>query len=115
MATSFSHNELAKKLGMEPSTLYSLNIKNPKVFKQIKKYFNLEKATTPGTPSIYSLKKGFQLDDAVKGVQTLMGKTLTVSRPDIIQFVTKEVTNANAGEKFVSIEEILRKVEKNLK
>ena len=115
MAQSFSHTELAEILGMKPTTLYTLNIKNPKVLKQIKKYFNLEKAAGPGGRLTYSLKKGFQLDDAVKGVQTLMGKTLTVSRPDIIQFITKEVANANAGEKFVSIEEIFRKVEKKFK
>ena len=35
MAQSFSHTELAEILGMKPTTLYTLSIKNPKVIKQI--------------------------------------------------------------------------------
>ena len=115
---SFSYPEMAKKLGMKLSTLYGLNKKRTDILKQIEKYFTIKTKTGPkasGDPVTFTLKKGFKLDDVVKDVQSLIGRTPVHSTPEQQLFVSQEVSKANAGEKYVTADEILEKVHKKFK
>ena len=114
---SFSYPEMAKKFGMELSTLYGIRT-NPKIAREIEKYFTIKTKRGPkaaGDPVTFTLKKGFKLDDAVKDVRSLAGRTPVHSTPEMIQFVSQEVSKANAGEKYVTADEILEKVQKKFK
>ena len=115
---SFSYPEMAKKLGMKLSTLYGLNKNRTDIVKKLEKYFTIKTKTGPkasGDPVTFTLKKGFKLDNAIKDVQALMGRTPVHATPEMNLFVSQEVSKANAGEKFVTGDEILEKVHKKFK
>ncbi len=112
MALTFSYQEIAKKLGIKPQTLSSYISKNPEAVNKLKKYFIIKEGTTPGNPITYTLKKNFNLANAIKDIKTEIGRTPVHATPAQKLFVSQEVSKANAGERYVTAEEILEKVKK---
>ena len=112
MALIFSTSEMAKKLGLQPLTLSTYNLRNPEAINKIKKYFIIKEGTTQGNPITYTLKKNVTLANAIKDIKTEIGRTPIHATPAQKLFVSQEVSKANAGERYVTAEEILEKVKK---
>jgi len=112
MALTFSYQEIAKKLGIKPQTLSSYISKNPEAVNKLKKYFIIKEGTTQGNPITYTLKKNVTLANAIKDIKTEIGRTPIHATPAQKLFVSQEVSKANAGERYVTAEEILEKVKK---
>ena len=112
---SFLFSDFAKQLNIKPQTLSSYISKNPEAIKKINKYFTTTIGTTSGNPITYTLKKNVNLANAIKDIKTEIGRTPVQGTDAQKLFVSQEVSKANAGDKFVTAKDILRKVQQKFK